>query len=77
MARLQLVNNSVKSLEVTALRWLDEVFKLPDYQFNYQTGRNTLGQEFLKITMFKALPTKKNVEPKFMKRLNSGSAKFA
>ena len=32
--------------------------KLPDYQFNYQTGRNTLGHEFLEI-MFKALAAKK------------------
>ena len=60
MARLQLVSNKLlKSLEVTPLRWLYGVFKLPDYQFNYQTGRNTLGHEFLKITMFKALATKK------------------
>ena len=60
MARLQLVSNKLlKSLEVTPLRWLDGVFKLLDYQFNYQTGRNTLGHEFLKITMSKALATKK------------------
>ena len=45
--------------EVTPLRRLDGVFKLLDYQFNYQTGRNTLGHEFLEITMFKALATKK------------------
>ena len=44
--------------EVTPLRWLDGVFKLPDYQFNYQTGRNTLGHEFLEI-MFKALAAKR------------------
>ena len=45
--------------EVTPLRRLDGVFKLLDYQFNYQSGRNTLGHEFLEITMFKALSTKK------------------
>ena len=38
----------LKSLEVTALRWLDGVFKLPDYQVNYQTGRIHLDKNFSK-----------------------------